>query len=96
MSDLHTHRTKFDHRRLSPAEFRALLKRSRLSLRDFLYLTGRRREQIESYIEDDTRSFIPTMGDVLILELAALDSANVDDMMEIVDGYWLEPSQKET
>lgn len=96
MSDIRIANTKFEYRRLGPAEFKALLKRSTLSLDDFIYLAGRRREQIEYFIEGDTRHYSPTMGDVLILELATLDDANIDDMMEIVDGYSLHPSpQKE-
>jgi len=81
---------KFAYNRLTPARFNALLARSGLSLTEFLRMTGRRRDTMEQWLAGDSNGFAPTMGDALILELAALDEANVDDMNEIVDQYVIE------
>lgn len=81
---------KFSYQRLSPQDFTALLNRTGLTVGDFLWLTGRRRDQIEQFLRSDhppgTSAFTPTMGDALILELAA-DKAIADDMFEIVNRY---------
>lgn len=86
---------KFNYRRLSPQDFMALLRRSTLSLTEFLYLSGRRREQIENYVNGEERGYTPTMGDALIMELAALDAANIDDMKDIAGKYSTGQSEKE-
>lgn len=78
----------FRHRRLSPSDFVELMKLGGLTIEDVCYLTGRRREQIERFIAgNENQGFNPTMADAMVLELAVLDEANVDDMLDIADMY---------
>lgn len=86
---------KYKHRRLKPDEFRVLLRAAGLSLSDFLLLSGRRRDQMEQFLSGDISGYTPIMADAMILELAALDAANVEDMMEIVARYCEGVSKKE-
>lgn len=82
---------KFNHRRLTPAEFKELLERSGLTLTEFLYLSGRRSDVIEQWSNGNHNGgFVPTMADAMILELAAFNEDLVDDMLDIADRYELD------
>lgn len=79
---------RYRYRPISPEEFSRLLKESTLSLDDFLYLTGRRRDVMEHFLAGTRHDFTPTMGDVLIVELAKLDKEGIDDMFELVGRHF--------
>lgn len=85
---------RFVHRRLSPAEFTLKLRESGLTLSDFLFLSGRNRQQITEFQAGRSVSYTPTMGDAMILELAMLDDANIDDMFDIANAYVEGTNQK--
>ncbi len=85
---------KYTHRRVDAAEFSALLNRASFTVDDFLYLTGRRRQQLERFFGGRSQEYVPTMAEVLILELAiAAQGTGLDDewvitqMFEIVGKY---------
>lgn len=79
---------KYDHRRVSPQEMWAKMKAAGLKMRDFLFLTGRRREQVEDFLSEAGRpSYTPTMGDVLIVEMAIRHPETRHQMMAIANEY---------
>lgn len=78
---------KYNHRRVSPPEFERLLKGANLSITDFLYLTGRRRDQVEKFLMKEKGDYVPTMGDVMVLELASRDEDVAELMFEIAADY---------
>lgn len=77
---------RYRHKRLSPAEFRALLRRAGLKVGDFLFFTGRKREQVEQFETGRGDVFTPTMGDAMILELAT-DARTRERMFAIAESY---------
>ena len=68
-----------------------MLNRARLSLQDFLYISGRRRDQVEGFLTqssgDKPSPYTPTMGDVMLVELAARGEDNIEIMFDIADRY---------
>lgn len=84
-------RMKHKYRRLTPEEFSKLRELSEMSLQEFLKITGRSYDQVSEFLRrdatDDRRSFTPTMGDAIILELCARDPGIVDEMLEIAEQY---------
>lgn len=93
---------RYAHRRLSPAEFSRLLNDAGFSVDDFIYLTGRRRDQLERFLTGQRQDYIPTMAEVLILELVkAMEARGTDDswvtaqtMYDIVRTYDAGPPPK--
>lgn len=83
---------RYFHRRVSPDEFRQMLKRASMKIGDFLLVTGRRRQQVDQFL-DGRGDFMPTMGDALVLELAA-DAVIRNRMFEIAASYIDEDRQK--
>lgn len=86
-------RQKYHFRKLTPDEFRDLMKRAGVSVRDFLYFTGRRQDALSEFLNDkargDRRAYTPTMGDVQLLELAAHYPKLTDAMHLISQKYSL-------
>lgn len=80
---------KYQFRRVSPTEFSALMRRGSINVNDFLFITGRRREQVLRFLTEGAgkASWTPTMGDVLILELCARDPAMIDTLTAIANEY---------
>lgn len=84
-------RYKYTHRRVTPDEFRALLASAGISVRDFLFLTGRAFDQVDGFVRQkalgDRRAYTPTMGDVLLLEVASRHPGMAQTMNDIVNEY---------
>lgn len=76
----------YHFRRISPDEFRALLKAAGMSIGDFTYITGRKRLQINAFLDGYIERWQPTMADVMILELAA-DRPTLEDMFDVSHRY---------
>lgn len=88
---------RYQFRRLSPAEFMALRRAASVSVRDFMYLTGRHSHLVAQYHgETDKSDQRPSMGDVLILEILRRRPDLYDAMMDICDEYSLgaQPERK--
>lgn len=79
---------RYIHRKLTPAEFSRLLQGAKLTLGDFLMLSGRRRQDMEKYLSGKT-DFRPTMSDALVLELAQNETTQAT-MWQIVEGRYYE------
>ncbi len=92
---------KYRHRKLAAAEFRDLRRRASVSIRDFMFMTGRHRLDVACYEGDraqQVRAVQPTMGDVLLLELIArfpkLHPAIIGICNEYSEGPQLAPTQE--
>lgn len=92
---------KYRHRKLGTAEFRSLRKRAAVSIRDFMFMTGRHRLDVACYEGDrasQVRAVQPTMGDVLLLELIArypkLHDAIIGICNEYSEGPQMAPTQE--
>lgn len=85
---------QFKFRRVDAAEFKALLDRADMTVSDFLYFSGRRRDQVGVFLGGrDTKEraiYIPTMGDMQLLHLAILYPDIKQAMERISDTYHLE------
>lgn len=82
--------TKYFHRRVTPREFSLLMRKAGMRVNDFLFLTGRSIIQVSKFLDDEPNpSYTPTMGDVLLLEMAARDPNTLDRMMAIANEYSL-------
>lgn len=77
---------RYTFRRVTPQEFRALLKAAKMDLGDFTYITGRQRLQVNAFLDGLIERWQPTMADVMLLELAA-DEPTLEDMFAISDRY---------
>lgn len=86
---------RYSFRRLSPAEFNTALAESGLSIRDFMYLSGRHSHAVAKFQgktdRDDQR---PLMSDVLILELAKRRPDLIEVMFGIVNEYSADPQER--
>jgi hypothetical protein len=64
-----------------------------MKMNDFLFLTGRSIIAVGKFLNEEKGApFTPTMGDVLILELAARDPKMLDRMTAIANEYSLGPA----
>lgn len=87
---------KYHHRRVTPAEFTGLMRRAGMKMNDFLFLTGRHVEAVSKFLSSERNApFTPTMGDVMILEMAARDPDALDKMTEIANEYSAGPRPEE-
>lgn len=82
---------RYDFYRLGPTEFRTLMKETRTSTRDFMFLTGRHNALVATYLgeganRDDQR---PSMGDIMLLELIKRQPDLRETMFEIANSYSL-------
>lgn len=89
--------SRYDFRRLSPAEFTQLRKAAGLSVRDFMFLTGRHSHLVAQYhgetAKNDQR---PSMGDVMIMELLVRDPDLAPLMFDIANSYSAGPRLRPT
>lgn len=86
---------RFHHHRLTEKEFSAKLRAANLSVRDFMFLTGRHQALVRTYLGEfaaNKENQRPSMGDAMILELIMKHPDLVDDMFEIANRYSLGPS----
>lgn len=81
--------TKYNHRRLTPREFSHLLRRAGMKINDFLFVTGRQSLAVGRFLSEAglPSPYTPTMGDALILELAARDPDMLERMLAIANEY---------
>lgn len=85
---------KYQHRRLGPVEFRKLRLRAGVSIRDFMFLSGRHRLDVASYEGEKiakARTVVPSIADVMILEMIARRPDLQDFMIGIANEYSLGP-----
>lgn len=86
---------RYEHRRLTPEEFTKLRRASDLSIRDFMFITGRHSHLVAQFHGEAARNDQrPSMGDVLILELAKKHPWLVDEMIDIANSYSTGPKLK--
>lgn len=95
---------RYKHRKPTREEFTALMKRAGMNINDFIALTGRHAEEVIAFLTDaepkkkegsSRQVYVPRIGDVLILELAARDNELVETMIDIVNGYALPDPETE-
>ncbi len=80
--------SRFRYTKPTPDEFMDLAKRGGVQLNDFLLLSGRHAVAVLAFIRGTPDGpYVPTMADVMILELAAENPALVDHMIEIANKY---------
>lgn len=74
-----------------------------MNINDFAAVTGRHAEDVLAFLRDveptkqqgaSRQRYVPRIGDVVILELAARDNALVETMIEIVNAYALTDSDR--
>ena len=84
---------RYQYRRLGPAAFRDLLSSTSLRRSDFMRVSGRHSIVLAQYLGEDvaarSRGAEPSMGDVMLLELAARVPGLADTMLDIADEYLL-------
>lgn len=84
-------RDRYFHRKITPGEFRALLAKGRMKVRDFMFVTGRTYHQVNDFLlganTENRRAYTPTMADVVVLELCARNPAMLDQLTEIANDY---------
>lgn len=95
--------SKYRHRKPDREEFLALMQRAGMNINDFVAITGRHAEDVLAFLNDaeptkqpgaSRTAYVPRIGDILLLELAARDNALVDTMIGIVNAYALEEPQR--
>jgi hypothetical protein len=89
--------SRYRHRKLAPEEFDALFKKSGISRRDYLFLTGMHSMDLDKFrgILPPHPDRHPKMADILVLELIAEDPEFQDTMMDIVNSRYDLGAQEE-
>lgn len=82
------HRYRF--RKIRPEQLQALLDKADATVDDFMYVTGKGQTQVNGFLDSSRNDYTPTMGEVILLELAARGLIHIDKMCEIADEYFLD------
>ncbi|WP_202306530.1 hypothetical protein [Mesorhizobium sp. L-8-10] len=80
---------KFVFRRMSADEFKQALDRAKMSINDFMFVTGRHSHGVSKYL-DPNDATSPTLSEIVLLELAAEKDEYRRRMIEIADSRMVE------
>lgn len=83
---------RYHHKKLNGAEFERLRRSSKVSIRDFMFMSGRHSRTVASFRGDIEGAESPVMSDVMLLELVKRHPETYDMMMDIANEYSLGPT----
>ncbi|TJW14397.1 MAG: hypothetical protein E5W82_10500 [Mesorhizobium sp.] len=81
--------SRFVFRRWTANEFKAALADARMTINDFMFVTGRHSEGVSRYL-DPNRDDAPTLSEMVLLKLAAKDDATRAEIIEIADAQMVD------